>query len=880
MRFAADRVTHDGYTLNTYDDSHINGLDIYSVRGSLRWTPTDKTTVDLAASHTKQNDDSMRASKQLCATDPTGILGCLPDATGFGVVNPNGTYTSVLPSKQAMQDATGGYVKWSGLTDINDPFISPVDGNPASLRAVNTDILPKRKVGQNLVTMTVHQEIAPWLSANAIGGYQDGSTYSLENFNNTVGAAFPAGSIAKIVATGANPPPPLSYTSDDAPIPSGQIWSDHFARLFTPPNWPAGKPIDVLPMSGINGAGYLSGDPKDVIGWYPNATSIDVSKGSGKQYSAEIRFQSSLEGRFNFMFAANYIRGMEKTDYYVTGNTLTYAAIMYGYLQSGYGLYAGQKNIQPECNQLGCIRATPFYHNDGYASLESRAAYGEVYYDAIPDELKFTAGARFTQDIKSSRNRIFQIAGPVPIGTNTEADAAAFLQRPIISPPPEWDPDRPPTVEYPGYDFDPSTPGIQLYQTPHGQWDRWSGRALVNWTPKLDFTDQTMIYASYQRGYKAGGFNPGIIADQTTGLSPKYGPEGVDSIEIGTKNMLFESTLSFDWSAFYYNYQGMQISQIINNSAVASNVNAHMFGMDASVTWAPGSHWQFDANVGLLNSALGDTQIMDPRDPTAGRKDVLLVKDYSASSAVASNCVLYRNPNEGPGTKNLSFEEMFNHGYQPDGYFAPPGGIHALRTHGIENVAYGLCDTHQHYSSEVPTGVVHTESQYDFDLDDFVDVQVPETTKMFGAPNSPYTVSDPLKGPDNTKNNEGGVGKQLKGNEIPLAPPVTLSIGAQYDFDLDGGYHVVPRLDGYWKASMWGRVFHDAPDRIASSYNLNFQVQLNAPDDQWYAQMYVKNLTNNTDQTGEYLGSPSSGLYTNAFVDDPRTFGLRLGAKL
>ena len=40
------------------------------------------------------------------------------------------------------------------------------------------------------------------------------------------------------------------------------------------------------------------------------------------------------------------------------------------------------------------------------------------------------------------------------------------------------------------------------------QWDQLTGRAVANWTPKLDFTDQTLVYASYAHGYKAGGANP------------------------------------------------------------------------------------------------------------------------------------------------------------------------------------------------------------------------------------------------------------------------------------------------------------------------------------------------------------------------------------
>ena len=40
------------------------------------------------------------------------------------------------------------------------------------------------------------------------------------------------------------------------------------------------------------------------------------------------------------------------------------------------------------------------------------------------------------------------------------------------------------------------------------QWEQFTGRAAVNWTPKLDFTDQTLVYGSFAHGYKAGGANP------------------------------------------------------------------------------------------------------------------------------------------------------------------------------------------------------------------------------------------------------------------------------------------------------------------------------------------------------------------------------------
>ena len=44
-----------------------------------------------------------------------------------------------------------------------------------------------------------------------------------------------------------------------------------------------------------------------------------------------------------------------------------------------------------------------------------------------------------------------------------------------------------------------------------------------------------------------------------------------------------------------------------------------------------------------------------------------------------------------------------------------------------------------------------------------------------------------------------------------------------------------------------------------------------------YARAWVQNLENKTNVTGMYVTDPSSALFTNLFVGDPRTYGLTLG---
>ncbi|MFN7417264.1 MAG: TonB-dependent receptor domain-containing protein, partial [Alphaproteobacteria bacterium] len=81
--------------------------------------------------------------------------------------------------------------------------------------------------------------------------------------------------------------------------------------------------------------------------------------------------------------------------------------------------------------------------------------------------------------------------------------------------------------------------------------------------------DQVMAYASYARGYKAGGFNldriattTQIVAGQATApvLDTRFGRELVDSYEIGFKNTLFDRSLLLNATLFYQDYQDFQLN--------------------------------------------------------------------------------------------------------------------------------------------------------------------------------------------------------------------------------------------------------------------------------------------------------------------------------
>ena len=821
VRLAGDYHRHDGFALNINDGSHINDGDTYSYRGSIRWEPSTDTTVDIVGSFSKEDDSKMRAQKQLCTRDPTGILGCLPGSAGTEALNVNAQFTNTIASEQGLANAFGSPLfGLLGLFDLTQPAaVAPGNSNPSDFRKVNTDFNPVYHAKETFVSLNVKHTINSWLNATLVAGYEDHSTFSQESYNNVGTTPLNQARLGQYSLAPAFAGTALGTLDEilsgafNGFLPPGVPFSPAYAALYAPFfSVPGALPESKISPTGI---GLTSGN---ILTNSPNQTVYDQSDGFTKQYSAELRFQSNFQGPLNFLVAGYYLRTSGYGDYYVPGNVIDYPGIVLGALLGGL-------KAPGLCGTTGCILGPSYYHNFGRnLDLESKAAFGEVYYDIIPDELKLTVGARFTDDHKSENDRIAFVSGLIPIGSQNENAALAAL------------------VAQGQVDFDPFTPGPQLFQSLSKSFDKWTGRAVLNWTPKLDFTDQTTVYGSYSRGYKSGGFNPGVQSDITAGIVTAFAPEGVDAFEIGTKNTFLDGTLQANLDAWYYNYEGMQVSAIIQNTSVNSNINARMWGAEGEFLWAPDDNWTFNLSFGHTHSALGNTFLVDPRDPSAGRSDTILIKDATATGGAGQNCVVYR-------TAVAVFQTPADAGIS--GYFAPAGGSAALAGSGIPLANFGLCVI----DPTTPAGLA----------------------TLTALNNAGFSLHDPLL--SGTGDQSGGAGKQLKGNAVPNTPPWTLAIGGQYAWKMDNGFSLVPRVDFYWQDSMWGRVFEDGADRIKPFEQVNMQVTLNSPDNQWYVQAFAKNLTDSSAITGEYLTSSTSALYTNAFLVDPRTFGVRVGAK-
>jgi iron complex outermembrane recepter protein len=135
-----------------------------------------------------------------------------------------------------------------------------------------------------------------------------------------------------------------------------------------------------------------------------------------------------------------------------------------------------------------------------------------------------------------------------------------------------------------------------------GKFSKFTPKVGVDYRPN----DDTMIYASWSRGYRSGGFSPRAATAITANVA--YQPEVVDSYEVGTKLDLLDRRLQFNVAAFYSKYNDLQQNTTIpggptGNQTITSNAgSATIKGIEADFTARPADGLRFTGSIGYLDS--------------------------------------------------------------------------------------------------------------------------------------------------------------------------------------------------------------------------------------------------------------------------------------
>ncbi|MEL8055898.1 MAG: TonB-dependent receptor [Pseudomonadota bacterium] len=762
LRLAGSTLSRDGFVKNTGTGNDIDDRDLFSVRATLAWEPTLNLRGWIMAEHFEEDDNRLRSGKQYCAKDPF--------RTSFGGVpisGPDILYTSLgcrdvpVSDPAALTGVNTAATLGGGFAIIAGLANGDLNLAPQSPdpRTIGASIDPSYSAEQTLISWNVEYDLTDSLTLTYTGAQNDSEIVSQEDYNKF-----------------------------QSSVP------------YNVAGVPAGNPA-LAPVYSALFPGGVVNDPQ--LGPANSIFTYDLSGGIGDETSHEIRLQSDFDGPFNFN--AGVIKSDFETNdpssvtqsYYVFSNSLTAFAQLNNAL--GGALLGGTASVDGETNSAG---DTPLDNLDGTGrnyfrsitpyELDSLAVFGEGYFDAT-DSLKFTLGLRYTDDKKEVLR--------VPTFLFTPN---ALLADPLAG------------VPVAGADNDNAGDG-----TFNVQFEEVTGRVGFDWTPDFSFSEDTLIYGFYSKGYKGGGINPPQPAGNANAFPQFFDPEFVNAFEVGTKNTLLEGALQLNATGFLYDYEGYQISQIVNRTAANFNVDAEIRGLELETRFAPFGGLELSANLGILDAQIKDTFGVDVFDRTNGRADLVTIKDPGSFA----NCVV-----------------------SAQGYATVLGAIQA----GVlaPGSTGGLC------------GGAFAGQEAAFGVGNVTYVDSTGTTQTIGG----LTPFD-------------GEAKDLDGNALPGTPETTFSLAADYYWDNigNGDFELRAHADYYVQSESFARVWNTTGDRLESWDNINLSLRLTNIQDNYFVEVFGKNVMDEDVITGLYTTDDSSGLFRNAFLNEPGTFGITFG---
>ncbi|MBH0114587.1 TonB-dependent receptor [Novosphingobium sp. YJ-S2-02] len=138
-------------------------------------------------------------------------------------------------------------------------------------------------------------------------------------------------------------------------------------------------------------------------------------------------------------------------------------------------------------------------------------------------------------------------------------------------------------------------------------WSKFTPKVGVDYRP----SDEFMVYASWSRGYRSGGFS-GRGQTFFSATTP-YDPELVDAYELGIKSDLFAGLVTLNLAGFYTDYTNIQQSTTItadtaqgNETIVTNAAGAKIKGVEADLTVRPAYRWNLRTSVGYTDASFGD----------------------------------------------------------------------------------------------------------------------------------------------------------------------------------------------------------------------------------------------------------------------------------
>jgi iron complex outermembrane receptor protein len=216
------------------------------------------------------------------------------------------------------------------------------------------------------------------------------------------------------------------------------------------------------------------------------------------------------------------------------------------------------------------LNGTPSQDFGAGQTLDAYAAYAEGYAD-ITSKLRLTVGGRYTVEKKDFHIQFNNPATGLPTAQCPDA---------TLGNNPAFDSCRDPSVTF----------------------RKFTPRVILDY----HLTPDVMVYGSWSRGYRSGGWNS--RAAVITAIGP-YEPETVDSYEGGVRTTLLDRKLTVNITGFYTDYKNKQeevitgspLNPAVTQTLVENAGKARIKGAEFELEAAPVTWLRLHGSVGYLD---------------------------------------------------------------------------------------------------------------------------------------------------------------------------------------------------------------------------------------------------------------------------------------
>ena len=226
-------------------------------------------------------------------------------------------------------------------------------------------------------------------------------------------------------------------------------------------------------------------------------------------------------------------------------------------------------------------RADQFIEED----TESYAAFANFTY-SLTDTFRVNVGVRYSDDEKDIDQFVSSVVtNPLPFDVPIFGGQAFVPANSTV-----------PITACDGADGGPLNGRNEL------SWDETSPKVRFEW----DATDDVMLYAQWQEGFKSGGVNLSSCDDD-------FEPEEITSWEAGLKSTWLEGAMTLNIGAYFYEYDDLQVLTFdeTGTSALVENVpESEIFGAEVEWAWAASELISLDATFSYADSEITESDLV------------------------------------------------------------------------------------------------------------------------------------------------------------------------------------------------------------------------------------------------------------------------------